>query len=115
MKKLLLSLALLFGTTFVAAQSVSTADQELPNIFTQMNTFNIGIQLGGVFFNQLGTPAAPLVNGLFIYCKDCALTNPCAGAGAGTFARGEGGVFDCGGSSGGGGGGTVGAITTNNP
>lgn len=36
-----------------------------------------------VAFAALGTPAA----GAFVYCTDCTIANPCAGAGAGAFAK----------------------------
>jgi hypothetical protein len=51
-----------------------------------MNTANTAvIQLAST--NQAGLAAVLTVNGQSIYCTDCTIANPCAGAGTGAFAK----------------------------
>lgn len=55
-----------------------------------------GSGIGGVkprtlTFATLGTPG----NGVFVYCSDCTIANPCAGAGTGAFAKRLNGVWVC--------------------
>lgn len=42
-------------------------------------------------FASLGTPS----NGTFLYCSDCTIANPCAGAGTGAFAKRLNGAWVC--------------------
>lgn len=46
---------------------------------------------GSTGFSGLGTPA----NGVFIYCSDCTIANPCASGGTGALAKRLGGVWIC--------------------
>lgn len=56
-------------------------------------TINTGrvIQFLGVTFATLATPA----NGTIVYCPDCTVANPCAGAGTGALAKRLNGVWVC--------------------
>lgn len=54
--------------------------------------------LYSVAFSGLDGSAA---NGSIAYCSDCTAANPCAGSGAGSMARREGGAWNCGGGAGG--------------
>jgi hypothetical protein len=49
------------------------------------------IVIGSVPFASLGTP----VNGTIVYCPDCTIANPCAGAGTGALAKRINGVWVC--------------------
>ena len=77
------------GTVFTGSQAnepvlYSTGG---PNsIFT-----NKPLRWVGVAFASLGTP----VNGVFTYCPDCTIANPCAGGGTGAFAKRLNGVWVC--------------------
>ena len=56
------------------------------------NTFVVGSEtIPTSIFAHLGTPA----NGVFRYCPDCAITNPCAGRGTGALAKRLNGVWVC--------------------
>jgi hypothetical protein len=50
-----------------------------------------GFRPSNVLFANLGTPAS----GVFIYCSDCTIANPCAGAGTGALAKRLNGVWVC--------------------
>lgn len=50
-----------------------------------------GLQLVGIVFASLGAPA----DGTLIYCPDCTIANPCAGAGTGAFAKRLNGAWVC--------------------
>lgn len=100
MKKSLLALALLAGLTSVAgAQHVFPA-QDTINTFSNNNTFQKGIILGGVTFANL--PLSP-TNGQEIYCTDCIIQTSCASGGTGAFAERVAGSWNCGNNAGGGG------------
>lgn len=49
------------------------------------------IQMQNTLFANLGTPS----NGVFVYCSDCTVANPCAGSGTGAFAKRLNGVWVC--------------------
>lgn len=51
----------------------------------------LALHIEGVAFAALGVPA----NGTIIYCNDCTITNPCAGAGTGALAKRLNGVWVC--------------------
>ena len=50
-----------------------------------------GFRPGSTVFANLGTPA----NGVLVYCSDCTIANPCAGAGNGAIAKRLNGVWVC--------------------
>ena len=52
---------------------------------------NYAAQLQPILFGALGAP----VNGTLVYCSDCTITSPCAGAGAGALAKRLGGAWIC--------------------
>ena len=63
------------------------------NLIARNNTGN-GLNLAEwepTLFANLGTPA----NGSFVYCSDCALTNPCTGSGTGAQAERLNGAWSC--------------------
>lgn len=49
------------------------------------------LRLGTSLFANLGTPG----NGVFVYCPDCTVANPCAGAGTGALAKRLNGAWVC--------------------
>jgi hypothetical protein len=72
-------------TTTAASTSVSGTRFELRPIFRQ------GYLHEAVTFANLGTPS----NGTVLYCSDCTIANPCAGAGTGAIAKRLNGVWVC--------------------
>jgi hypothetical protein len=52
---------------------------------------NSGLRMPGTTFANLGTP----VNGTMLFCSDCTIANPCAGAGTGALAKRLNGVWVC--------------------
>lgn len=101
MNKFLITLCLLFAVVASGEAQIKehAAMKENNNVFTGTDLFAQGAQMGSFTFATL--PASP--NGTLVYCADCVIINPCAGAGTGSIARREGGGWDCGGGGGGGG------------
>lgn len=51
----------------------------------------LSLQMSTTAFAALGTPG----NGTFLYCSDCTIASPCAGAGTGAFAKRLNGIWVC--------------------
>ena len=76
-------------TSNVAVITSSTGVTQLRASVMQMNI--LSILLEPVLFAALGTPT----DGTIIYCSDCGIANPCAGAGTGAIAKRLNGVWVC--------------------
>lgn len=83
-----------FFDTSVAKWFIGTAPTGSNNL-TPTGAVTLGTQNGidftGSTFAALGVPA----NGRIIYCTDCTVANPCAGAGTGAFAKRLNGAWVC--------------------
>jgi hypothetical protein len=62
-----------------------------PTMFNSTGIFAPQMLLEPRPFSSLGSPA----NGVFIYCSDCTITNPCAEGGTGAYAKGLRGAWVC--------------------
>lgn len=71
-----------------------TGGTDTGEIHTPGSQVHFGVNGGGLTFSQLGAASAS-TNGKLIYCKDCAVANPCAGSGTGAFAKGLNGAWVC--------------------
>lgn len=81
--------------TYLAANGAEQVAACTSGTFIQGGNGTIAAQKwdgnGGVAFASLGTPA----NGTFVYCNNCTIANPCAGAGTGAFAKRLNGAWVC--------------------
>lgn len=91
-----------YAPTLMIFPAGSKSDNETWEIANNLSSFSgstgeISMLPGQLFrpglttFATLGTPA----NGVFVYCSDCTIANPCAGGGTGALAKRLGGVWVC--------------------
>lgn len=94
----------IYGPVLIKIPSGTKSDNELYEIASNLSSYSavaaIGevsmlgtqrLRIGSDVFANLGTPA----NGVFVYCSDCTVANPCAGAGTGALAKRLNGVWVC--------------------
>lgn len=91
MKRLIITIWLLAFASLHAQVQHNYAVEDLPNAFTNTNSFAVGIYSGPVTFSQLSS----LTASNFIYVSDGSPTNPCTGGGTGAFAFFVNSVWDC--------------------
>lgn len=75
----------------VRTPTVAAAGANPQSLATRLTVNSTGLLIGGTTQAALGTPA----NGTVIYCSDCTIANPCAGAGTGALAKRLNGVWVC--------------------
>jgi len=77
--------------SFTSAGSATTVPVGGPSGFNANLAWAPKLIIGSVPFAALGTP----VNGTIVYCPDCTIANPCAGAGTGALAKRINGTWIC--------------------
>ena len=76
---------------FTCGPSAPTSSNAIVTGITDQGLVTPQLQMLNTLFVNLGTPT----NGTFVFCSDCVIANPCAGSGAGAFAKRLNGVWVC--------------------